>query len=165
QYKIWNAYGVPGWPTLVLIDPEGKLVTAWSGEGHRAQIDAAIQKTLDEARVKKNLADKPVRFTPERATFKPGVLEFPGKVLADAAGKRLFISDTNHNRVLVTDLSGNVKQIIGEGAIGLKDGSLKEAQLHQPQGLALSEDGKTLYIADTENHAIRSADLSNGVLS
>jgi len=165
QYKIWTAYGVPGWPTLVLIDSEGNAVAGWSGEGHKNEIDAKIAELLKEGRAKKTLADKPVRFTPERATFKPGELEFPGKVLADNEWKRLFISDTNHNRVMVADLSGTVSQIIGSGKIGLKDGAFKEAELHQPQGLALSEDGKTLYIADTENHAIRSADLASGRLT
>jgi DNA-binding beta-propeller fold protein YncE/peroxiredoxin len=163
QYKIWNAYGVPGWPTLVLIDTEGNVAGAWSGEGHRDQIDARINDLLKAARQKGSLA-KPVRFTPERATFKPGVLEFPGKVLADATRGRLFISDTNHNRVLVADLAGKVTQVVGSGAGGLKDGAFKDAELHQPQGLALSADGKTLYVADTENHALRAADLVNGTL-
>ena len=52
-----------------------------------------------------------------------------------------------------------MSRVIGDGEIGLKDGAFKEAELHQPQGLAVSEDGKTLYIADTENHALRAADL------
>ena len=28
-------------------------------------------------------------------------LRFPGKVLADEAGKRLFIADSNHNRIVI----------------------------------------------------------------
>ena len=27
EYKIWNAYGVQAWPTLILIDPDGYAVT------------------------------------------------------------------------------------------------------------------------------------------
>jgi DNA-binding beta-propeller fold protein YncE len=42
----------------------------------------------------------------------------------------------------------------------LKDGPFADARFHQPQGLGLSADGKTLYIADTENHALRAADLA-----
>src|SRR5215217_4474645 len=33
EYKIWNSYGVQSWPTLVLIDPEGNYIDAFSGEG------------------------------------------------------------------------------------------------------------------------------------
>jgi sugar lactone lactonase YvrE len=159
DYKIWNSYGVRAWPTLVLIDPEGNVLGGLSGEGHRETLDKVIGKVLDEHKAKGTLADKPLTFKRERETFKSGTLEFPGKILADAAGKRLFIADTNHHRVLVADLDGNVKDVIGVATIGLKDGSFNGAQFHQPQGMALSEDGRTLYIADTENHAVRAADL------
>jgi len=158
EYKIWNEYGVNAWPTLILIGPDGKVIGAVSGEGHRELLDRKIAELLAEGKQKGILA-KPLHFKSERESFKSGVLEFPGKVLADEAGKRLLISDTNHHRVLVSDLNGKVSQVIGAGAIGLKDGPFAEARFHQPQGLALSADGKTLYIADTENHALRAADL------
>jgi DNA-binding beta-propeller fold protein YncE len=164
QYKIWNAYGVSSWPTLILIDPDGNVVETWSGEGHRDEIDARIEALLKSGQDKGTLA-KPIHFKSERESFKSGVLEFPGKILADAATGRLFISDTNHNRILVADLNGKVSQIIGDGAIGLKDGSFREAEFRQPQGLALSADGKTLYIADTENHSVRAADLEGAIVT
>src|SRR2546428_10319601 len=108
---------------------------------------------------KKGTLGKPLTFKTEREKFQSGTLEFPGKVLADAKNKRLFIADTNHHRVLLADFDGNVSQVIGSGAIGLKDGSFEAAQFHQPQGMALSEDGNTLYVTDTENHAVREVDL------
>ena len=159
EYKIWNSYGVRAWPTLAMIDPEGNYLGSLSGEGHRETLDEVIAKVLEQHKAKGTLADKPLTFKRERETFESGTLEFPGKVLADAAGKRLFIADTNHHRVIVTDLDGKATDVIGAGAIGLKDGSFDEAQFHQPQGMALSEDGKTLYVADTENHALRAVDL------
>lgn len=159
DFEVWNAYAVNAWPTLVVIDPEGYVVGQLSGEGHREDLDRAIAKLLEEGR-KKNTLAKPMHFKRERDSFKSEMLEFPGKVLADAAGRRLFISDTNHHRVVVTDLDGNIHLTIGAGRIGLKDGPFAAAEFHQPQGLALSADGKTLYIADTENHAVRAADLA-----
>jgi DNA-binding beta-propeller fold protein YncE len=158
-YKIWNAYTVRAWPTLILIDPQGYIVQTYSGEGHRADLDQAIGRLLEENRRSGTLA-APLTFQAERAAFQSGVLEFPGKVLADAAGQRLFISDTNHQRVLVAGLDGAVRDVIGGGQSGLRDGTFAEAQFHQPQGLALSADGKTLYVADTENHALRGVDLA-----
>jgi sugar lactone lactonase YvrE len=159
EYAIWNQYGVRSWPSLMLIDPEGYVVGGLSGEGHRETLDTAIGKLL-EIHGKKGTLGKPLTFKTERQKFQSGTLEFPGKVLADAKGKRLFIADTNHHRVLVADLDGKVSEIIGAGGIGLKDGSYNEAQFHQPQGMALSEDGATLYVADTENHAVRTVDLA-----
>ena len=158
EYKIWNAYGVNAWPTLILIGPDGNVIGEVSGEGHRDVLDRKIGELLADGKARGILAN-PLHFKSERESFKSGTLEFPGKVLADAAGKRLFISDTNHHRVLVSDLNGKVSQVIGAGTAGLKDGPFGEAQFRQPQGLALSADGKTLYIADTENHALRAADL------
>jgi DNA-binding beta-propeller fold protein YncE len=166
DYKIWNAYGVRAWPTLVVIDPEGNVVGGVSGEGHRDTLDQVVAKLLEEHKGKGTLAAKPLTFKRERETFKSGELEFPGKVLADPERKRLFIADTNHHRVLVTDLDGKIADLIGgTAAIGYSDGPFEQSQLHQPQGMALSADGNTLYIADTENHAVRAADLVKRTLT
>ena len=159
-YKIWNAYGVQSWPTLVLIDPQGYIVGRLSGEGHRAQLDKAIATLLAQSGTEGTLA-QPMKFRLESDAAQPSVLQFPGKVLADAAGQRLFISDTNHHRVLVADLDGNVREAVGTSVAGLRDGPYEKAQFRQPQGLALSADGGTLYVADTENHALRAVDLNN----
>jgi DNA-binding beta-propeller fold protein YncE len=163
DYKIWNSYGVNSWPTLLVIDSRGLVVGQVSGEGHRADLDTAIAKLLEQGKKDGTLA-KPLHFQSERSHFKSGELEFPGKVLADTAGQRLFISDTNHHRVLVTTLDGKETDIIGSGEMGLSDGAFADAKLHQPQGLALSSDGNTLYIADTENHAVRVANLKKKTL-
>ena len=160
DYQIWQSYGVNAWPTLVLIDPEGYVVGQVSGEGHREVLDEAIGKLLTEHRAAGTLAAAPQRFRAEREAFTSSVLEYPGKVRVDAARRRLIISDTNHHRLLVADLDGQVQHVIGSGEPGLRDGSFAEARFHQPQGVAVSEDGQTLYVADTENHALRAIDIA-----
>ena len=97
----------------------------------------------------------PVSFT--RDSEPDQTLSFPGKLLADGPGDRLFISDTNHNRILVTSLQGEVKQVIGSGQAGLDDGAFGSASLNHPQGLTLW--GNRLLVADAENHALRQVDL------
>jgi DNA-binding beta-propeller fold protein YncE len=88
------------------------------------------------------------------------LLRFPGKVLADPEGNRLFISDSNHNRIVVASLDTyEVLDVIGAGSEGQADGSFEDAQFYRPQGLALVDN--KLYIADTENHLIRSANLDS----
>src|SRR5206468_4711243 len=82
---------------------------------------------------------------------------FPGKVLADEKSKRLFIADSTHHRVVITDLSGNKIAIAGLGVPGRKDGSFEKAQFDDPQGMALK--GDLLYVADRKNHLIRELDL------
>ena len=89
-------------------------------------------------------------------------LSFPGKLITDEPSNRLFISDSNHNRIIVASLDGEVKAVIGSGEQGIRDGDFSSAQFNHPQGLALA--GETLYVADTENHAIRRVDLAGGAV-
>jgi thiol-disulfide isomerase/thioredoxin len=158
--KIWDRYEVEAWPTLVLIDPEGSIVGFTSGEGNYEILDKVIGRLVDEHRKKKTLNDKPIRFDLARYRESGDApLFFPGKVLADGQGKRLFIADSTHHRVVVTDLGGKFVAAIGKGTPGLSDGSFGEAEFHDPQGMAVRDD--TLYVADRKNHVIREVNLKN----
>jgi DNA-binding beta-propeller fold protein YncE len=156
--KIWNRYEVDSWPTMVLIDPEGNLVGYASGEGNYDILERVVGKVIDEAKKKKTLNEKPIRFDTSKFRDRPdSPLFFPGKVLADGPGKRLFIADSTHHRVVVTDLEGNKIAVIGTGQPGYKNGGFDQAQFDDPQGLALH--GDILYVADRKNHAVRAIDL------
>src|SRR6185369_136996 len=96
-------------------------------------------------------------FDLESQRAKQTPLRFPGKVLADEASGRLFIADSNHNRVVITQLDGRLLGTVGSGAEGTTDGDFATAQFNHPQGMALR--GETLYVADTENHLLRKIDL------
>jgi len=157
DFRIWNSYAVQAWPTLVLIDPSGYVVGKASGEGHYDVLDKAIRELVEDARKRGTLNEEPLKLALERAKVGDLPLDFPGKILADAAGNRLFVSDTNHNRVVVTRLDGTLLYTIGSGARGMTGGGFGNATFNRPQGLAL--DGDSLYVADTENHLIRRADL------
>lgn len=157
DFKIWNDYGIVAYPGLVLIDPEGYIIQRWFGEGQFAEIDSEIAQTVADFRQKGLLKEYPLKFSLERAKIGDLPLAFPGKVLADAKSNRLFISDSNHNRIVVTDLNGKLITTIGSGKTALTDGNFLSAAFNRPQGLAL--EGETLYVADTENHAIRRIDL------
>ena len=154
---VWRKFGVNSWPTLALIDPEGRYVGQQPGEGNRELFDKLIGMLVDYHSKKGTLDRSPVRFDLESNRLKPGPLKFPGKVLADTKGGRLFISDTNHNRIVVTGLDGTLKEIIGSGAIGRRNGRYADASFDHPQGTVLI--GQELYVADTENHMIRVVDL------
>ena len=157
EMTIWRKFGVNSWPTLVLLDPEGYYCGYISGEGNREVLEGVIDKLVAWHRKKKTLDETPVRFDLERDKAQATPLRFPGKVLADAKGKRLFISDSNHNRIVVASLDGKVKEVIGTGAIGRNNGAFDQATFDHPQGMALV--GNLLYVADTENHMIRGIDL------
>jgi len=152
---IWRKFNVSSWPTLVLIDPEGNYCGYISGEGNREPLDAIIAKVIAYHRFKGTLDESPIKFDLERNRAAATPLRFPGKLLVD--GERLFISDSNNNRIIVSSLDGKLIDVIGTGQIGSKDGAYSEAQFDHPQGMTLV--GDTLYVADTENHQLRTIDL------
>ena len=157
DFNVWQEYGVRAWPTQVLIDPAGYVVGTVSGEGNYDVIDRTISQLLVEFRKRGELNEQPLSLALERAKVGDLPLAFPGKVLADPNSDRLFISDSNHNRIVVTKLNGTLAETIGTGAPGAADGPFDKATFYRPQGLALS--GDLLYVADTENHLIRVVNL------
>lgn len=159
DFRIWQAYAVRAWPTLLFVDPRGRVIGKHEGEFRLEAFDELLRRMVEEFDAAGWLDRRPLPFERERRPD-PTPLRFPGKVLADEAGGRLFVSDTGGHRIVVADLEGRVRQVVGSGAPGLADGPLAEAAFYQPQGLAL--DGDTLYVADTENHALRAVDLAAG---
>jgi thiol-disulfide isomerase/thioredoxin len=103
---IWNRFGVNSWPTLVLIDVDGSYVAPVPGEGHYALLDRAIGQLVARARQRHALNETPIQFFPENERPDDTPLLFPGKVLADGDGNRLFVSDTAHHRLVLSDLEG-----------------------------------------------------------
>jgi len=159
QHKIWERFEVQSWPTLCVIDPEGYLVARNSGEVDFDTLDAFFKKVMPYYRAKNLLRPEPPVLTGASAGHKVAdtPLRYPGKLLADEKGNRLFIADSNHNRIVIASLDGKLQTTIGSGQIGAADGSFDEATFDHPQGMALA--GEMLYVADTENHLIRKVDL------
>lgn len=154
---LWSRFGVSAWPTLILIDPEGFVIWGTSGETTFERLDQVLKAALPHYRARGVVDETPLRFDLEAYRTAPTPLRFPGKVLADEATGRLFIADSNHHRIVVATFQGELEQVIGSGSAGQADGEFSSAEFNQPQGLAL--DGQVLYIADTENHLLRKADL------
>ncbi len=157
NHKIWDSYQVRAWPSLRVIDPQGNLIAGHSGEITFEALDAFFQRAIPYYKKKKLLDTTPLQFALLAHRAPKTSLRFPGKVLADGEGGRLFITDSNHNRIVVTDLQGKVQTVIGSGKQGSADGDFERASFHHPQGCALR--GDVLYVADTENHMIRKVDL------
>jgi hypothetical protein len=51
--------------------------------------------------------------------------------------------------------------VAGSFDAGLRDGEFWQAAFDHPAGMAISEDGRYLYVADEGSHALRSIDLDN----
>ena len=75
----------------------------------------------------------------------------------------IVVSDTANNRlVIINEDTMQFEDQIGNGKIGLVDGSYNEAQFHHPQGIChvFRENKHYLYLCDTKNHAIREINIS-----
>jgi len=164
ERKIWDTYGVESWPTMAVIDTQGRIVRGFSGEGNYEALDKLVAKLIEDGKKNKTLNETPIRFDLIRFRETADTpLFFPGKVLADEKSKRLFIADSTHHRIVVTDLDGKKLAIIGDGSPGYKNGKFADARFDDPQGMTL--DGDILYIADRKNHSIRAADLKAGTVT
>ncbi len=74
---------------------------------------------------------------------------------------KLYIADTYNNKVKVCDIATReVKTLAGSRQAGSTD---KPAQFDEPGGVSVADD--TLYIADTNNHKIRTISLNEQTVS
>ena len=82
-------------------------------------------------------------------------LNLPFGVAVDSSGN-LYIADFGNSRVRKVSASGAIATVAGNGSAGYSGdgGPAAKAQLTGPQGVAVDAAGN-LYIADTENNAIR----------
>ncbi|SRR5579884_387885 len=162
DFAVWQAYAVRAWPTLIFVDPQGRVIGKHEGEAPFEALDRLVGDLVRQYDAQGLLTRAPLPLALEREREPAGYLAFPGKVATDAATGRLAVADSGHHRIVVADLEGHVERVIGSGEVGLADGSLAAARFHGPQGLAL--DGDLLYVADTENHALRLVDLAAGTV-
>ena len=158
DFQVWQRYAARAWPSLYILDPEGKVLGKHEGEYRFEDLDHYLHPLIESYDKKGLLQRSPVAWTLERdKQAAENALAFPGKLLADEASDRLFIADSGHHRIVIASLDGAVRDVIGSGEAGLRDGGYADAQFSDPQGIAL--DGETLYVADKENHALRKVDL------
>ena len=155
DFLVWRQYACRAWPTLMFVDPQGKVIGKHEGELPYDAFDTLLGQMIAEFDSQGMIDRRSLNLTPD--PLENEKLAFPGKVLADGPGNRLFVADTNHNRIVISNLNGAVQDVIGSGAEAFVDGGYSTAAFDHPQGMELV--GNVLYVADTENHAIRRVDL------
>ena len=159
--KIWSSYAVRAWPTLIIVDPRGRIAGEISGE----ILADDLTLTLDEIiREQADLIDRTPFQARKETTLEPDhLLRYPSRLLP-VEPDLLYIADSGHHRVIETRLStdrrsADVLRVFGSGHPGLRDGAPQQAMLNSPHGMAFSAANHALYVADTENHAIRKINL------
>ncbi|HEY9426336.1 MAG TPA: alkyl hydroperoxide reductase [Gemmatimonadaceae bacterium] len=161
QFRVWRGYAVNAWPTLAVVNTEGRVLGMSAGEFTVEQFSPFIDQLIASYTADGTLRTGARHFRPDEPNIAPTMLRYPGKVAVD--GDRLAIADSGNNRVIVARLSGDgaratLERVAGSGTRAFADGV--DGSFDYPQGLAF--DGDTLYVADAGNHAIRAVNLDTG---
>ncbi len=159
EFVLWKQYAVRAWPTLILLGPDGRTLGRVAGEPDPERFIAAVAAAVEQLRQRGTLT--PARLDLRRAEAPASLLSFPGKIrpLPGSQGHWL-VADAGHHQVLELDAQGRAVARFGSGQPGHHDG--ERPSFNQPQGVVADSDGRTLYVADTGNHAIRRIDRLTG---
>ncbi|XP_020578416.1 uncharacterized protein LOC110023371 [Phalaenopsis equestris] len=93
------------------------------------------------------------------SAFRNLLLYNAGSLSVDEDGGRIFLSDSNHHRIIVTDCAGRILDSIGSSP-GLVDADFESAKLCRPAASFYNVSDGCLYFVDSENNAIRRADMT-----
>ena len=178
ELRVMSAFAARAWPTLMFIDPEGKVIGRHEGEFQLEAMDRVLTAMADEFDRSGVLDRAPVPFEYGSDAEGSGTLSYPGKLLA-GDDSNLYIADSNHHRVMIASSDGIVSDIIGNGESPLalesfdpppgvlnpvgSEWGYDAPVFDNPQGMAL--DGETLYVADAGTHTIQRVDLAGRKVS
>lgn len=81
----------------------------------------------------------------------------PTHIAVDESGN-IYVSDSGNHKIRKISSEGFVTTVAGIGR-GYQDGLGRDAQFNKPQGLAVSPNGRILYVADSDNNRIREINL------
>ena len=178
ELRVMSAFAARAWPTLMFIDPEGKVIGRHEGEFQLEAMDRVLTAMVEEFDRAGVLDRRPVPFEYGSDSQSTGALAFPGKIIAPDDGY-LYVADSNHHGVVVASTEGVVEEVIGNGESPLAHESIEpppsvlnpvssdwgyDAPLFDnPQGMALN--GETLYVADAGSHTIQRVDLGTKSVS
>ncbi|MFW6074520.1 MAG: alkyl hydroperoxide reductase [Chloroflexota bacterium] len=160
EMAVWQGYAVRAWPTLMFLSPDGRVLARHEGEFDLDAMTEALSGMIEELEAEHTFT-RAHPYQPHLAPDGDNLLRYPMGLYASESS--LFVADTGHDRILEIALDGCIRRIIGTGEAGFSDGPAEAARFRVPHGLDVA--GRTLYVADAGNHAIRSVDLRSGVVS
>src|SRR3989454_10909363 len=83
DFLVWRSYGVRAWPSLMLINPQGRIIGGHSGEGIFEPFDRIIGETVRYFDTKGLIDRQPIQLALEKSNQPPSLLAYPGKIAAD----------------------------------------------------------------------------------
>ncbi|MBK8210289.1 MAG: redoxin domain-containing protein [Rhodospirillales bacterium] len=163
ELLLWRDYGVQAWPTLVLVDPRGRILGDLPGEPSADKLISGIGEMLRTWR--NTLAPPPLPLPVLETKVLTSRFRFPAKIKpvgSHGADKLWAIADSGHHQIVLCDDEGREVRRFGRGQPGFLDLDGEACAFNSPQGLCC--DAQSIYVADTGNHAIRHIELATGAV-
>ncbi|KAH0459358.1 hypothetical protein IEQ34_012172 [Dendrobium chrysotoxum] len=134
-----------------------------------AQLGSIMKGTIDELSLllKENMSEKlngdrnqdaAIEEPYAASSFRNLLLYNAGCLSVDEDGGRIFLSDSNHHRIIITDRDGRILDSIGSSP-GFVDADFESAKLWRPAASFYNVSNGCLFFVDSENNAIRRADM------
>lgn len=169
---MWMDLHIKCWPTLLVLGPRGNPLFIFMGEGHYDILEKYVTAAIDFYSNTNTLQNHSLPISLSNVSNVSSPLKFPGKIACsksfndeneaddnDSGSEIYAISDSGNHRILLIDACGRVIQKIGGKTSGFADGDFVTARFNSPQGVTFFND-HLIYVADTENHAIRLINLN-----
>lgn len=141
------------------------------GEGNYETLSKYVAATMKFYKNQNDIKNHSLPLDPAADLITPNsILKFPGKIACsksspiDPTPELYAISDSGNHRIIVITSTGDVLHKIGGKLPGFVDADLKSAKFNSPQGVSFLNEN-ILFVADTENHAVRRIDLKENFVS
>lgn len=169
--SMWNDLKIRCWPSMMILGPNGNPLFIFMGEGHYETLEKYIGIAMKYYRSIDAIRSHSLPLHPSTELLQVNSLKFPGKIACsisystssssssncnDNSSSELYaISDSGNHRIMIINSNGKIiYKIGGKSNNGFVDGDFKTARFDSPQGVTFLDE-HTVYVADTENHAIR----------
>jgi DNA-binding beta-propeller fold protein YncE len=146
-------------PRGVAVDDNGRVYFA-EGRSHR------IRTILLDGTLATIAGTGESGFGGDGGPAKDALIYFPGGI--DIGSGALFIADAGNDRVRAVDLeTGIITTVAGTGTAGFTGdgGDPLSASLSDPRDVAVTDDGRSLYVADRGNNRIRIVSLASPLIN
>lgn len=160
--KVHNHYKVKSSPTIIITDIRGKIFKRYDGDYQFDKLHKDINRIITRYRFEINRDQLPLLL--EKNNEITNVLRFPSKILYISNFQSqsgvipvIAISNSGNNEILISSLNGEIIEKIGSSVVGFEDGDFSKASFDNPTGLLFLDN--MLYVADSNNHAIRLVNL------
>lgn len=148
------------WPLNSLSQPSG--VSAADGKLYFVDAETSSLRMLEKGRVTTLIGTGLFDFGLKDGPRGTALMQHPLGLFAEVG--QVFVADAYNHAIRKYDAAAKtLSTLAGTGERGEKEGAFPQAEFNEPN--AVVKAGDTLYVADTNNHRIRTLDLQKRVVS